>query len=87
MLNQKKKLLYVDANISYGWAMSKYLPYQEIKFERSVKLDDNLNTSDKSDIGYFIESDLNYPDNIKQKKTIHLLPKIKNLILMKLVII
>ena len=32
-----------------------------------VKLDDILNTSDDSEIGYFVECDLIYTDNIKEK--------------------
>ena len=62
-----KKILYFDANNLYGDSMSKPLPYDEIKFNNEVKLEDILNTPDDSDIGYFIEVDLKYPDNIKQK--------------------
>ena len=47
--------------------MSEPLPYDEIKFDKNVKLEDILNTPDDSDIGYFIEVDLIYPDNIKEK--------------------
>ena len=47
--------------------MSQYLPYDEIKFDNTVKLEDILNTPDDSDIGYFIELDLKYPDNKKEK--------------------
>ena len=47
--------------------MSENLPYDEIKFDRIVKLEDILNTPDDSDIGYFIEVDLKYPYNIKGK--------------------
>ena len=65
--DESKKILYVDANNLYGWAMSEYLPYDEIKFDRNVKLQDILKTPDDSDIGYFIEVDLKYPDNIKYK--------------------
>ena len=43
------------------------LPYDEIKFDKNVKLEDILNTPDDSDIGYFVEVDLKYPDNIKEK--------------------
>ena len=43
------------------------LPYDEIKFDRNVKLEDILNTPDDSDIGYFVEVDLKYPDNIKER--------------------
>ena len=65
--NANKKVLYVDANNLYGWAMSEYLPWDEYKLDRTVKLEDLLNTPDDSDIGYFIEVDLTYPDNIKKK--------------------
>ena len=47
--------------------MSQYLPYDEIKFDNTVKLEDILNTPDDSNIGYLIEVDLTYPDNIKEK--------------------
>ena len=33
-----KKILYVDANTLYEWAMSEYLPLDEINFHRNVKL-------------------------------------------------
>ena len=47
--------------------MSEPLPYDEIKFDQNVKLEDILNTPDDSDVGYFVEADLLYPDNIKEK--------------------
>ena len=53
--DQNKKIFYIDTNNLYGWAMSEYLPYDEIKFDRNVKLEDILNTSDDSNIGYFID--------------------------------
>ena len=62
-----KKILYIDANNLYGWAMIQYLPYDDIKYDNNVKLEDILNTSDDSQIGYFIECDLKYPDNNNQK--------------------
>ena len=65
--DENKKILYVDANILYGHSMSEPLPYDEIKFDKSVKLEDILNTPDDNDIGYFVELDLTYPDNIKKK--------------------
>ena len=45
--------------------MSQYLPH-EIKFDKNVKLEDILNTSDDSDIGYIPEVDLKDPDLKKQ---------------------
>ena len=65
--DDNEKVLYVDANNLHGWAMSEYIPYGEINFDRNVKLEDILNTPDDSDIGYFIEVNLKYPDNIKEK--------------------
>ena len=65
--DKNKKILYIDANNLYGHSMSQYLPYDEIKFDNNVKLEDILNTPDDSDIGFFVEVDLKYPDNIKQK--------------------
>ena len=63
--DEDKKILYVDANNLYGWAMSENLPYDEIKFDNNVKLLDILNTPDDSDIDYFIDADLTHPDKIK----------------------
>ena len=65
--DENKKNLYVDANNLYGHSMSEPLPYDEIKFDNDVKLEDILNTPDDNDIGYFVEADLTYPDNIKEK--------------------
>ena len=65
--DENKKILYVDAINLYGWAMSEYLPYDETKFDRNVKLEEILNTPDKSDFGCFFEVDLIYPDVIKEK--------------------
>ena len=62
-----KKILYFDANNLYGDGMSQPLPYDEIKFDNNVELEDILSTSDDGDIGYFVEVDLKYPDNIKEK--------------------
>ena len=65
--DDNKKILYADANNIYGHSMSQPLPYDEIEFDKNVKLEENLNTPDDSDIGYFIEVDLKYPDDIKEK--------------------
>ena len=65
--DENKKILHVDANNLYGHSMSEPLPYDENKFDNDIKLEDILNTPDDSDIGYLIEVDLKYPDNIKEK--------------------
>ena len=64
--DENKKILYIDANNLYGHSMSQPLLYDEIKFD-NVELEEILNTPDDSDIGYFIEADLIYPDNVKEK--------------------
>ena len=48
----------------YGWAMSESLPYDEIKFDKNVNLEDILNTLDDSCIGCFVETDLRYPEEL-----------------------
>ena len=72
--DKNKMILYIDANNLYGHSMSEPLPYDEFKFDNTVKLEDILNIPNGSDKGYFIELDLIYPDNIKEKtKIFHLL--------------
>ena len=66
--DENKKIIYVDANNLYGHSMSEPLPYDENNFDKSVKLEDILNTPDDNAIGYFVEVDLTYPDNKKEKK-------------------
>ena len=56
----------------YGCARSEFLPYDEIKVDRNNKLEDIVNTSEDSDIGYFIEVDLKYPDSFKKQEIFHL---------------
>ena len=58
--DDNKKILYIDANNLYGHSMSEPLPYDEIKFDKSVELEDILITPDDSDVGYFVEADLIY---------------------------
>ena len=65
--DENKKILYIDATNLYGHSMSQMLPYDEIKFEKDICLEEILNTPDDNEIGYFIEADLKYPDNIKEK--------------------
>ena len=51
--------------------MSEYIPYDEIEMWHGHpnlymnELEEILNNSDDSDIGYLLEVDLKYPDNIK----------------------
>ena len=71
--DENKKILYADATNLYGQSMSQLLPYDEIEMWHGHPdkywrwLDIILNTPDDSEIGYFLEVDLKYPDEIKQK--------------------
>ena len=38
--DENKKILYIDANKLYGHSMSQLLPFDEIKFDNDVKLED-----------------------------------------------
>ena len=64
--HDNKKTLYSDAKNLYSHSMSQALLYDEIKFEKNVKLEDIIYTPDGSDIGYFIEVDLSDPENINE---------------------
>ena len=48
------QLLYVDANNLYGKAMCEYLPYSGIKLNNDILIDDDLNTTYESYIGYMV---------------------------------
>ena len=71
--DENKKILYRDATNLYGYSMSQPLPYDEIEMWHGhpdlymKKLEKILNTPDDSDIGYFVEVDLTYPDIMKEK--------------------
>ena len=47
--------------------MTESLPYDEIKFGKNVNLEDILNNDDDGDIGYFIGTDLKYPNELKER--------------------
>ena len=85
--DNNKKIICIDANKLYGWAMSQSLPYDENKFETNFCLEEILKIPDDWNIGYFIRVDLQNPDKIKQKrKNFHLLSKTKNFVPIILVI-
>ena len=65
--DENKKILYVDANNLFGHSMSQTLPFEEIKFEKINCVKVILNTPDDNEIGYFLEVDLRFTDNIKEK--------------------
>ena len=74
--DENKQILYIDANNLYGWAMSQYLPTGEFEklqlpenYSQDQLVEDLLEIPDDNEYGYFIECDLEYPAEIKEKKT------------------
>ena len=64
---------YLDMNNLYGWAMSEYLPYGGFKWLKNVDTFDVMsihwiecNSTEKSPIGYFLEVDFEYPDELHE---------------------
>ena len=55
-----------DMNNVYGWAMSEYLPYEGFKLLKNVDGLHVMSISEKSLIGYFLEVDLEYPDELHE---------------------
>ena len=57
-------ITYLDTNNLYGWSMSEYLPYGEFEWLKNVDELDVMSINKKSDVGYFLEVDLKYPDEL-----------------------
>jgi hypothetical protein len=51
-------ITYLDANSLYPSVMVQPLPHSDIKFVNNVSLEQILNTSDDSEIGYMVEVDI-----------------------------
>ena len=72
--NENKQILYIDANTLYGWAMSRYLPtgtFEKLHFPQQYELEQTVDDvrfiPDNNTYGFFIECDLEYPAEIKEK--------------------
>ena len=64
---QSSNLMFLDANNLYGWAMSQSLPYDDVKINTEVTLEQILETEDDNETGYIIECDLHFPKEIHEK--------------------
>ena len=64
--NSNMLIWYIDANNLYGYAMMQKLPYKDYKYS-DTSLDSILNTPDDSDHGYYIDCDINYTNNCKDR--------------------
>ena len=54
----------LDMNNLYGWGMSSYLPYVGFKWLKNVDKFDINSVCENSPIGYILEVDLVYPDEL-----------------------
>ena len=74
-------LTYLDANNLYGWTMSQKLPVSGFKWENDLsrRSDDFIkNYNENSDVGYFLEVDVEYPKNLfRANKELPFLPERK----------
>ena len=61
-----KFIPYLDMKNLYGWAMSSYLSYGGFKWLKNVDGFDVNSISEKSPIGYFLEVDLEYLDELHE---------------------
>ena len=59
-------ITYLDKNNLYGWSMSEYLPYGKFKWLKNVDEFDVISINEKSDTGYFLEVDFEYPDELHE---------------------
>ena len=59
-----KFITYLDINNLYGWAMSEYLPYGGFKWLKSVDGFDINSIIVKNPVGYILEVDIEYPDEL-----------------------
>ena len=50
----------------YGWAMSEYLPYGGFKWLKNIDKFDIMSISDKNPVGYILEVDLEYADELHE---------------------
>ena len=57
---------YLDINNLYGWAMNEYLPYCRFKWLKNSDKFYIMSISDKSPIAYFLEVELEYPEELHE---------------------
>ena len=57
-------ITYLDKNNLYGWARSEYLSYREFRWVKNVDGFDVMSVHEKSDTGYLLEVNLDYPEEL-----------------------
>ena len=64
--NLSRFMSYLDMNNLYGWAMNEYLRYIGFKWLKNIDNFDTMSINDKSSIGYFLEVDLQYLEELHE---------------------
>ena len=59
-----KYIQYLDANNLYGWAMSEKMPYKDFKWVNVENAPPLEKTTSNEDLGYILEVDLEYPNEL-----------------------
>ena len=68
-----KFVLYLDINNLYGWRMNQYIPCGGFKWLKNVHKFAVNSISEKSPIGFILEVDLEYPDQLPKLHNDYLL--------------
>ena len=63
---QSTFITYLYKNNLYGWPMSEYLPYSEFEWLKNVDSFDVMSIDKKNDVGYILEVDLKYPNELHE---------------------
>ena len=66
ILKNHQHLYHTLTWIIYGWPMSQYLPCGRFKWLKNIDKFDIKSISNKSPIGYFLEVDVEYPEELHQ---------------------
>ena len=66
-------ITYLDMNNLYVWAISEYIPYAGFKWFKNINEFDTNSINERSDTGYFLEVDLDYPDKLHELHNDYLL--------------
>ena len=54
----------MDKNNLHGWSMNEYLPYEKFNWLRNLDKFEVMSVNEKSDIGYILEVDLEFSDEL-----------------------
>ena len=57
-------IIYFDINNQYGAAMSEFLPYRNFEWLEDFSMIDFLNIPDNSSVGFILEVDFEYPEQL-----------------------